>query len=88
MMGQQTSHLHGHLQRTSTFLKEQIKPVYVFDGEPPEEKNKEITQRYLNRRAADEELSALTGVEHLACRPASKKARCDTLIILISLETN
>jgi len=87
-MGQQTSHLHRLLQRTSTFLKEQIKPVYVFDGEPPEEKIKEITQRYLNRRAADEELSALTGVEHLACRPPSKKVRCDTLIILISLETN
>lgn len=40
-----TSHLSGLLYRTVRLIQLGIKPIYVFDGEPPELKIREITQR-------------------------------------------
>jgi flap endonuclease-1 len=43
--GKVTSHLSGLFYRTSNLLEMGIKPVYVFDGEPPELKAAEIQRR-------------------------------------------
>ncbi len=43
--GEITSHLSGLFYRTARFLETGIKPVYVFDGLPPEEKEKTISER-------------------------------------------
>ncbi|MDI9620114.1 MAG: flap endonuclease-1 [Candidatus Nezhaarchaeota archaeon] len=43
--GRVTSHLSGLLYRTINFLEVGIKPVYVFDGKPPEIKEAEISRR-------------------------------------------
>lgn len=43
--GNVTSHLMGLFTRTSFMLLNDIKPLYVFDGEPPEFKKKEIARR-------------------------------------------
>lgn len=43
--GNITSHLNGLLYRTINFLELGIKPVYVFDGKPPEIKHMELLRR-------------------------------------------
>jgi len=43
--GRVTSHLIGIFNRTINLLKEGIKPVYVWDGKPPEFKNKTLQTR-------------------------------------------
>lgn len=49
--GRITSHLSGILFRTVNFMEKGIRPVYVFDGKPPEFKQRTIDQR---RSARDE----------------------------------
>lgn len=53
--GRVTSHLSGLLYRTSSLLEAGIRPVYVFDGEPPELKRKTIDARKAVRREAEAE---------------------------------
>jgi flap endonuclease-1 len=43
--GRVTSHLSGLLYRTTNLIEAGIKPVYVFDGKPPEFKKKTIQER-------------------------------------------
>ena len=43
--GRITSHLSGLFFRTVNFLAEGLKPVYVFDGRPPEQKMETIERR-------------------------------------------
>lgn len=43
--GEITSHLNGLFYRTINFLESGIKPVYIFDGRPPELKQAEILKR-------------------------------------------
>eukprot|EP00240_Pyramimonas_obovata_P005413 CAMPEP_0118923684 /NCGR_PEP_ID=MMETSP1169-20130426/2117_1 /TAXON_ID=36882 /ORGANISM="Pyramimonas obovata, Strain CCMP722" /LENGTH=385 /DNA_ID=CAMNT_0006864701 /DNA_START=65 /DNA_END=1222 /DNA_ORIENTATION=+ len=43
--GDVTSHLQGMLNRTTRMLKAGMKPVYVFDGKPPELKSHELGKR-------------------------------------------
>ena len=43
--GKVTSHLSGLLYRTSNIVELGIKPIYVFDGKPPELKTEEIQRR-------------------------------------------
>jgi flap endonuclease-1 len=43
--GDITSHLSGLFYRTCNFLEKGIKPIYVFDGRPPELKREEISRR-------------------------------------------
>tara|TARA_Y100000310_G_scaffold163794_1_gene163582 strand:- start:2002 stop:3033 length:1032 start_codon:yes stop_codon:yes gene_type:complete len=47
--GKITSHLSGLFYRNINFLKEGIRPVYVFDGKPPELKEEEIKRRYKSK---------------------------------------
>lgn len=49
--GRITSHLSGLLYRTVNFLEIGMKPVYVFDGRPPEIKEMEVLRR---RRVKEE----------------------------------
>jgi len=49
-----TSHLSGLFYRNINLLQEGIKPVYVFDGIPPELKQKEIEKRKEAKKIAEE----------------------------------
>ncbi|KAL9229479.1 hypothetical protein vseg_004941 [Gypsophila vaccaria] len=56
--GEVTSHLQGMFSRTIRLLEAGIKPVYVFDGKPPDLKKEELAKRYSKRADATEDLSA------------------------------
>ncbi|CAK9016730.1 Flap endonuclease 1-A (FEN-1-A) (Flap structure-specific endonuclease 1-A) [Durusdinium trenchii] len=51
--GQVTSHIIGMLTRTIRLMENGIKPVYVFDGKPPEMKLLELEQRREKRKEAE-----------------------------------
>ncbi|MEM4699328.1 MAG: flap endonuclease-1 [Candidatus Nezhaarchaeales archaeon] len=51
--GRVTSHLSGLFYRTVNLLELGIKPVYVFDGKPPEVKELEILRRRLHKEEAE-----------------------------------
>ncbi|MEB2792584.1 MAG: flap endonuclease-1 [Caldisphaeraceae archaeon] len=48
--GNITSHLSGLFYRTINFIEEGLKPIYVFDGKPPEMKRREIEDRISRRK--------------------------------------
>ena len=54
MNGSVTSHLSGLLYRTAGFVEDGIKPVFVFDGVPPELKAETIEKRREIRNEAHE----------------------------------
>lgn len=58
--GETTSHLMGIFYRTIRFIENGIKPVYVFDGKPPELKSKELVKRSERREDAQKELDKAT----------------------------
>jgi flap endonuclease-1 len=53
--GRVTSHLSGLLYRTANYMAEGIKPVYVFDGRPPDLKMHTVEERMRIRIQAQEE---------------------------------
>ncbi|KAK8457326.1 hypothetical protein SEVIR_3G167500v4 [Setaria viridis] len=55
--GEVTSHLQGMFNRTIRLLEAGIKPVYVFDGKPPDLKKQELAKRYSKREDATKELT-------------------------------
>lgn len=55
--GEVTSHLQGMFNRTIRLLEAGIKPVYVFDGAPPELKKQELAKRFSKRVDATEDLA-------------------------------
>uniref|UniRef100_A0ACD5TEF3 Uncharacterized protein n=1 Tax=Avena sativa TaxID=4498 RepID=A0ACD5TEF3_AVESA len=55
--GDVTSHVLGMFNRTIRLLEAGIKPVYVFDGKPPEMKGGELAKRGAKRADATEELT-------------------------------
>ena len=54
-LGRVTSHLSGLLYRTSNYVAEGIKPIYVFDGRPPDLKMRTVEERIEIRKRAREE---------------------------------
>ena len=60
--GQVTAHLIGLLYRTTSWLEQQIRPVWVFDGRPPDLKAGTLRTRFLAKERAqqawDEALAA------------------------------
>lgn len=58
--GETTSHLMGTFYRTIRLLENGIKPVYVFDGKPPELKGGELTKRAERREEAHKALQKAT----------------------------
>jgi len=55
--GKVTSHIIGMLTRTLKLMEAGIKPVYVFDGKPPELKLGELAQRRAKRQEAEKNLA-------------------------------
>mmetsp|Transcript_41108 Transcript_41108/g.110441 ORF Transcript_41108/g.110441 Transcript_41108/m.110441 type:complete len:398 (+) Transcript_41108:108-1301(+) len=55
--GKVTSHLVGMLSRTLKLMENGIKPVYVFDGKPPELKLGELAARRAKREEAQKNLA-------------------------------
>ncbi|CAJ1977905.1 unnamed protein product [Sphenostylis stenocarpa] len=55
--GEVTSHLQGMFSRTIRLLEAGIKPLYIFDGKPPDLKRQELAKRYSKRADATEDLS-------------------------------
>lgn len=60
MDGETTSHLMGTFYRTIRLLENGIKPVYVFDGKPPDMKSGELTKRAEKREEAQKALDKAT----------------------------
>lgn len=52
--GNVTSHLNGLFHRTINMLQKNIKPVFVFDGQPPELKKKELERRASQKEKAQQ----------------------------------
>ncbi len=52
--GNVTSHLSGLMYRTINFIEAGIKPIYVFDGEPPKLKKRTVAEREQIRQEARE----------------------------------
>mmetsp|Transcript_18684 Transcript_18684/g.33805 ORF Transcript_18684/g.33805 Transcript_18684/m.33805 type:complete len:466 (+) Transcript_18684:351-1748(+) len=55
--GRVTAHLVGLLSRNIQFLQAGIKPIWVFDGKPPEMKEVALSKRRENKNKAKEALS-------------------------------
>lgn len=58
--GETTSHLMGIFYRTIRLLDNGIKPVYVFDGKPPNLKGGELQKRAERREEAQKQLDKAT----------------------------
>ncbi|WP_292365730.1 MULTISPECIES: flap endonuclease-1 [unclassified Methanoculleus] len=86
--GRITSHLSGILFRTANFLERGIKPVFVFDGKPPEFKQETIDERREVRARADDAWKAALreGDMEEAYKQASASARIDSHTIESSRE--
>eukprot|EP00316_Scyphosphaera_apsteinii_P020511 CAMPEP_0119316428 /NCGR_PEP_ID=MMETSP1333-20130426/39582_1 /TAXON_ID=418940 /ORGANISM="Scyphosphaera apsteinii, Strain RCC1455" /LENGTH=373 /DNA_ID=CAMNT_0007322069 /DNA_START=139 /DNA_END=1260 /DNA_ORIENTATION=+ len=56
--GEVTSHIQGFLSRTVRLLEVGVKPVYVFDGKPPELKRQTLAGRAESKQQADADLAA------------------------------
>mmetsp|Transcript_5623 Transcript_5623/g.7174 ORF Transcript_5623/g.7174 Transcript_5623/m.7174 type:complete len:451 (-) Transcript_5623:214-1566(-) len=54
--GETTSHIQGIFNRTIRYLTEGVRPVFVFDGKPPNIKSHELTKRKEKRAKAIAEL--------------------------------
>src|SRR2546429_3212982 len=68
--GRVTSHLSGLIYRTSNFVEAGIKPVFVFDGEPPRLKARTLEARGEVKRRAEREWREAGGIGGLATGPA------------------
>ncbi len=80
--GRITSHLSGLLYRNANLIEIGIKPVYVFDGEPPEFKRKELERRAEIKKEAEEKWrAALERGEEYAKKYAQATARVDEYIV-------
>lgn len=51
------SHLSGTFYRTIRLMENRVRPVFVFDGEPPELKSDELEKRNKRRSEAEEQLA-------------------------------
>ena len=73
--GRITSHLSGLFYRTSNLIDAGIKPVFVFDGEPPKFKRRTVEQRREAREEAKKkwEEAVKKGVEAIKYAQAASK---------------
>lgn len=79
--GRITSHLSGLLYRTSNLIENGIKPIYVFDGEPPRFKEKELKERAERKMEAEEKWKIAIETGEDARKYAQATARVDEYII-------
>jgi flap endonuclease-1 len=76
--GRVTSHLSGLFYRTINLLEAGVKPIYVFDGKPPEFKRAEAARRREVRAVAKEKWQAALAAGELA--EAKKQASRSTTL--------
>jgi flap endonuclease-1 len=62
--GETTSHIQGMFNRTIRFITEGIRPVFVFDGKPPNIKSGELLKRREKREKAQAALKVATEEEN------------------------
>lgn len=80
--GRITSHLSGILYRVTNMFELGIKPIFVFDGEPPEFKKAEIEERKKKRVEAEEKwITAVQSGEEYAKKFAQASARVDEFVV-------
>lgn len=81
--GRVTSHLSGIFFRTANFLQQGIRPVWVFDGAPPEMKSRTVDERRAIREDSEEKWNAAKKEGDLASafRYAMASSRVDAEII-------
>ncbi len=86
--GRVTSHLSGILFRMVNFLEKGVKPVFVFDGKPPELKDATIAVRKKSRDEAGEKWKEAVerGDEKEAYKQARSSTRVDETVIATSKE--
>ncbi len=86
--GHVTSHLSGLFYRSAALLQIGIRPVYVFDGEPPELKQKTLQARHEAKVEAEKERKAAVEKGDLkrALSKATRTARLTEDMIEDSLE--
>ena len=86
--GRVTSHLSGILFRMVNFLEKGVKPVFVFDGKPPELKDATIAVRKKSRDEAGAKWKEAIerGDEEEAYKQARSSTRVDETIIATSKE--
>lgn len=85
--GRVTSHLSGLFHRTVALLQVGVKPVYVFDGKPPELKKKTLEERRAAKEDAEREWKKAVekGDMKRALSKATRTARLDSDMIEESL---
>lgn len=81
--GNVTSHLSGLFYRTVNMLEKGVKPLYVFDGQPPELKRHELMRREELKKNAKEmyEIAMERGETELAKRYASMSAHLSNIMV-------
>ncbi len=81
--GRVTSHLSGLFFRTINLLEENVRVVYVFDGQPPEQKKETIRKRLEAKRAAAEkyEMAVKAGDLEAARRYATQTASLEEYML-------
>jgi flap endonuclease-1 len=86
--GRVTSHLSGILFRVLNFLELGIRPVFVFDGTPPDLKGETIAERKEIRREAGEKWQAALAKGEVAeaRKHAQASSRVDEFVISSSKE--
>ena len=58
--GDVTSHIQGMFNRTIKMMETGVKPLYVFDGKPPQLKGGELAKRLAKRAKAEADLAVAT----------------------------
>ncbi|MCS7138448.1 MAG: flap endonuclease-1 [Crenarchaeota archaeon] len=81
--GRITSHLSGIFYRTCNFLSAGLRPIYVFDGEPPKIKREEAERRKMLREEASKkyEEALVSGRIEEARKYAQMSATLDEYLI-------
>lgn len=81
--GRVTSHLSGLFHRTAALLELGVKPVYVFDGKPPELKKKTLEERRASKEEAEREWKKALeeGDMRRALSKATRTSRLDSDMI-------
>ncbi len=81
--GKVTSHLSGLLYRTTSLVEAGIKPVFVFDGKPPDLKAETLNKRKEVRESAREkwETAKATGDQEAAYKYAQASSKVDQHIV-------
>ncbi len=84
--GRITSHLSGILYRVSNMVEEGIRPIFVFDGEPPDFKREELEERRIRREEAEKKWKEAIERGEDAKKYAQAAARVDEYIIQSSIK--